>query len=60
MTPPRAPQVPAIECEMHHTSISVPDVREAIDFYTTQQQQLQSQLRQLLSQRWLLKRIPQK
>lgn len=27
--------VPDVECEMHHTTLLVPDVREAVNFYTT-------------------------
>ena len=31
MKPPRAPGVPDIECEMHHTTLVVSDVREAAE-----------------------------
>jgi catechol 2,3-dioxygenase-like lactoylglutathione lyase family enzyme len=35
MKPPRAPGVPDIECEKHHTVLVVSDVRQAVEFYTT-------------------------
>ena len=34
MKPPGAAGVPDIECEMHHTTLVVSDVREAVEFYT--------------------------
>ena len=27
--------VPQVECEQHHVTLPVPDIREAVDFYTT-------------------------
>jgi catechol 2,3-dioxygenase-like lactoylglutathione lyase family enzyme len=34
MKPPLAPGTPAVECEMHHTTLVVSDVRAAVEFYT--------------------------
>lgn len=34
MNPPIAPGVPDVECEMHHTTLVVSDVRAAVEFYT--------------------------
>ena len=33
MTPPLAPGTPDVECEMHHTTLVVSDVRAAAEFY---------------------------
>ena len=35
MKPPLAPGAPDIECEMHHTTLVVSDVRAAAEFYTS-------------------------
>lgn len=35
MTPPKASDPPDVDCEMHHTTLVVSDVRKAVDFYTT-------------------------
>ncbi len=32
---PNASEAPDVECEMHHTTLVVSDVREAVEFYTT-------------------------
>lgn len=34
MKPPSPPGVPDVECEMHHTTLVVSDVRAAVEFYT--------------------------
>ena len=34
MKPPAPPGVPDVECEMHHTTLVVSDVRAAVEFYT--------------------------
>lgn len=34
MKPTLAPGAPDIDCEMHHTTLVVSDVREAVEFYT--------------------------
>ena len=35
MRPPLAPEVPDVDCEMHHTTLVVSDVRAAAEFYST-------------------------
>ena len=35
MKPPAASGAPDVECEMHHTTLVVSDVRKAVEFYTT-------------------------
>lgn len=35
MKPPAASDAPDVECEMHHTTLVVSDVRKAVEFYTT-------------------------